>query len=119
MDQDGYFYIVDRRKDMVDVGGLKVYPREVEEVLFEHPAVMEAAVIGIPDKYMGEVPKAFVVLRDPQHEIPKEQLVEYCSQRLAKYKVPRNIEFVSDLPKTLVGKVLRRKLKESATSPES
>ncbi len=119
MDQDGYFFIVDRRKDMVDVGGLKVYPREVEEVLFEHPAVREAAVIGIPDKYMGEVPKAFVVLKDPQHEIPKEQLVEYCSQRLAKYKVPRNIEFVSDLPKTLVGKVLRRKLKESATSPQS
>jgi long-chain acyl-CoA synthetase len=104
---------------MVDVGGLKVYPREVEEVLFEHPAVREAAVIGIPDPYMGEVPKAFVVLKDPQHEIPKQELVDYCSQRLAKYKVPRTIEFVNDLPKTLVGKVLRRELKESEARTKS
>jgi long-chain acyl-CoA synthetase len=112
LDEDGYFYIVDRKKDMISVGGLKVYPREVEEVLFEHPAVREAAVVGVPDDYMGEIPKAFVVLKDPKSGTKKDELVEYCRQRLANYKVPRTLEFVDDLPKTLVGKVLRRKLKE-------
>ena len=118
MDEDGYFYIVDRKKDMIDVGGLKVYPREVEEVLFEHPAVKEAAAVGVPDQYRGESVKAFVVLKDPASREGKEsELTQFCMQRLAKYKVPRSFEFVPDLPKTLVGKVLRRRLKEGeATS---
>lgn len=115
-DDDGFFYIVDRKKDMVSVGGLKVYPREVEEILFEHPAVKEAAVIGIPDPYMGETVKAFIVLKDPASKDKAEaDILEYCKGKLAKYKVPRKVEFVPDLPKTLVGKVLRRKLKEGAT----
>jgi long-chain acyl-CoA synthetase len=117
MDEDGYFYIVDRKKDMVSVGGLKVYPREVEEVLFEHPLVKEAAVVGVPDSYMGETVKAFVVLKDPgSKEKAEAEILGYCSEKLAKYKVPHMVEFVPDLPKTLVGKVLRRKLKESAAT---
>jgi long-chain acyl-CoA synthetase len=119
MDDDGFFYIVDRKKDMVSVGGLKVYPREVEEVLFEHPAVKEAAVVGIPDQYMGETIKAFIVLKDPSSKDRAEgEILEYCKGKLAKYKVPRKFEFVPDLPKTLVGKVLRRKLKEAATTAQ-
>lgn len=119
MDDDGFFYIVDRKKDMVSVGGLKVYPREVEEVLFEHPAVKEAAVVGIPDQYMGETVKAFIVLKDPSSKDRAEgEILEFCKGKLAKYKVPRKFEFVPDLPKTLVGKVLRRKLKEATATAQ-
>ena len=102
----------------ISVGGLKVYHREVEEVLFEHPLVREAAVVGIPDEFRGESVKAFVVLRDPASKDAAEaQLFAFCKERLANYKVPRKFEFVQDLPKTLVGKVLRRQLKEGpATS---
>lgn len=113
MDEDGYFYIVDRKKDMINVGGLKVYPREVEDVLFEHPAVKEAAVIGIEDPFRGEAVKAYIVLKENSRATEKE-IIDFCSSRLAKYKVPAKVEFVSDLPKTLVGKVLRRKLREEA-----
>jgi long-chain acyl-CoA synthetase len=111
MDGDGYFYIVDRKKDMVNVGGLKVYPREVEEVLFEHPAVKEAAVVGMPDSFRGEVVRAFVVLKENQRASEKE-LIEFCAPKMAKYKVPQKVEFVPELPKTLIGKVLRRKLRD-------
>ena len=118
MDEDGYFYIVDRKKDMINVGGLKVYPREVEDVLFEHPAVKEAAVIGMPDTFRGEVVKAYVVLKENQSASEKE-IIDFCSTKLAKYKVPVKVEFVKDLPKTLVGKVLRRKLKEESKPQQS
>lgn len=113
MDEDGYFYIVDRKKDMINVGGLKVYPREVEDVLFEHEAVKEAAVIGIPDQFRGEAVKAFVVLKEG-YKATSEEIINFCSSKLAKYKVPVQVEFVSNLPKTLVGKVLRRELKEKS-----
>jgi len=119
MDEDGYFYIVDRKKDMVDVGGFKVYPREVEEVLYEHPGVKEAAVIGMADSYTGEAVRAFIVPKDPSKKLTEEELIDFSKQRLAKYKVPKRVDFVSELPKTLVGKVLRRKLRESAPSPRS
>ena len=112
MDQDGYFYIVDRKKDMINVGGLKVYPREVEDVLFEHPDVKEAGVIGIPDDFSGEAVKAFVVLKDPAKKISEQDVIEFCRNKLAKFKVPKEVEFVQELPKTLIGKVLRRKLRE-------
>ncbi|MDG7010722.1 MAG: long-chain fatty acid--CoA ligase [Nitrososphaerota archaeon] len=112
MDDDGYFYIVDRKKDMVNVGGLKVYPREVEDVLFEHPDVKEAGVIGIPDEFSGEVVKAFVVLKDPAKPVSEGEVIEFCQKRLAKFKAPKKVEFVPELPKTLIGKVLRRKLRE-------
>ncbi|MDV3244010.1 MAG: long-chain fatty acid--CoA ligase [Nitrososphaerales archaeon] len=118
MDEDGYFYIVDRKKDMVIVGGLKVYPREVEEVLFEHPAVKEAGVIGMPDSFRGEVVRAYIVLKDSASKVTEKEIVDFCVPRMAKYKVPKKVEFVSELPKTLVGKVLRRKLKESSV-PQS
>ncbi|MDG6985720.1 MAG: long-chain fatty acid--CoA ligase [Nitrososphaerota archaeon] len=112
MDQDGYFYIVDRKKDMINVGGLKVYPREVEDVLFENPDVKEAGVIGVPDSFSGEVVKAFVVLKDPAKKVSEKDVISYCETKLAKYKVPKTVEFVQELPKTLIGKVLRRKLRE-------
>ncbi len=112
MDEDGYFYIVDRKKDMVNVGGLKVYPREVEDVLFEHPDVKEAGVVGIPDEFSGEAVKAFVVLKDPSKKVAEQEIIDFCQTRLAKFKVPKKVEFVNELPKTLIGKVLRRKLRE-------
>ncbi|MDV3277329.1 MAG: long-chain fatty acid--CoA ligase [Nitrososphaerales archaeon] len=112
MDEEGYFFIVDRKKDMVNVGGLKVYPREVEEVLFEHPAVKEAAVVGMPDSFSGEVVRAFVVLKDPAAKVSEKDIIDFCAPKLSRYKVPKKVEFVPDLPKTLIGKVLRRKLRE-------
>ena len=111
-DGDGYFYIVDRKKDMIDASGFKVWPREVEEVLFTHPDVKEAAVIGVPDQYRGENVKAFVVLKDKSKNPGEEAIRSYCKERIAAYKVPRMVEFRDSLPKSLVGKVLRRKLRE-------
>ncbi len=113
MDENGYFYIVDRKKDMIIAGGYNIYPREVEEVLFEHPAIQEAAVVGVPDPYRGETVKAFVVVKK-DHQVTEEQLNAFCRQRLAAYKVPRIYEFRSELPKTMVGKVLRRQLQEES-----
>ena len=111
MDPDGYFRIVDRKKDMILCSGYNVYPREVEDVLFTHPAVKEAAVIGVPDPYRGETVKAFLVLKDGA-AATKEDVVAFCKERLAPFKVPKQIDFVKELPKTMVGKVLRRKLRE-------
>ena len=116
MDEDGYFYIVQRKKDLILVSGFNVYPTEVEEVLFTHAVVKEAAVIGVNDPYRGEAVKAFVVLKeDMQASSPEltEELLEYCRGRLARYKVPSTLEFVESLPKSAVGKVLRRELKEA------
>ncbi|WP_409346994.1 AMP-binding protein [Paenibacillus sp. MBLB4367] len=109
MDEEGYFYIVDRKKDMINAGGLKVYPREVEEVLFGHPGVQEAAVIGVPDPYRGETVKAFIVSKKGA-ELSESELDAFCRSRLAAYKIPRVYEFRQELPKTFVGKVLRRLL---------
>jgi long-chain acyl-CoA synthetase len=109
MDEDGYFYIVDRKKDMIIYGGYKIYPREVEEVLYEHPKVAEAICIGIPDKFFGEVVKAFVVLKEGAEATP-EEIIDFCRARLVKYKVPRQVEFRTDLPKSMVGKILRKDL---------
>ena len=111
VDEDGYFYIVDRLKDMINVGGLKVIPREVEEVLFQHPKVQEAVAVGVPDPVRGETVKAYVVLK-PGEAATVEEITSWCFERLAPFKVPRQIEFRSELPKTMVGKVLRRVLVE-------
>ncbi|MBO6171014.1 MAG: AMP-binding protein, partial [Desulfovibrio sp.] len=111
MDEDGYFYIVDRKKDMVIVGGYNVYPREVDEVLLEHPSVREAVSVGIADGLRGETLKAYVVLR-PGEELTSAEVIAWCRQKLAGYKVPRLVEFRDELPKTIVGKVLRRALRE-------
>jgi long-chain acyl-CoA synthetase len=111
MDEEGYFAIVDRKKDLIIAGGYNIYPREVEEVLYEHPKIKEACVAGVPHSYMGEVVKAFVVLRDGQ-EATVEEIRDFAKERLAAYKVPRLVEFRDELPKTMIGKVLRRKLVE-------
>ncbi len=109
MDEEGFFYIVDRKKDMIIAGGYNIYPREIEEVLYEHEAVQEAVVAGIPDPYRGETVKAYVVLKEGSN-ITEEELNEFCRKNLAAYKVPRIYEFRDELPKTAVGKILRRKL---------
>jgi long-chain acyl-CoA synthetase len=111
MDEDGFFYIVQRKKDMIIVSGFNVYPNEVEDVLFTHPDVVEAAVIGVPDAYRGEAVKAFVVIK-PGAEASAEDVIAFCRDRMAKYKVPSAVEFLDALPKSAVGKVLRRTLRE-------
>ena len=109
MDEDGYFYIVDRKKDMILASGYNVYPREIEEVLFEHEEVAEAVAIGIPDEYRGETVKAFVV-RKKESSVTEEEILTFCKARLAPYKTPKTVEFREDLPKSAVGKLLRRVL---------
>lgn len=109
MDQDGYFKIVDRVKDMIIAGGFNIYPRDIEDVLYEHPAVLEAAVAGISDPYRGETVKAFVVLR-PGASATEDEIIAFARQHLAPFKVPRLVEFRQSLPKSLVGKILRREL---------
>ncbi|MFP3867499.1 MAG: long-chain-fatty-acid--CoA ligase [Desulfobacteraceae bacterium] len=115
-DDEGYFYIVDRKKDVIIAGGYKIYPREVEEVLYQHPLILDAVVIGVPDPYRGETVKGFVVLK-PGVQITGEEIQEFCKTQLASYKVPKILEFRSELPKTMVGKVLRRALKEESPAP--
>lgn len=110
MDEDGYFYIVDRKKDMIISGGYNVYPRDIEEVYFEHPKVMEATAIGIPHPKRGEAVKVFIVLKEGQ-TANDEEMMKYCQDRLAKYKWPTEIEFREELPKTNVGKVLKKDLR--------
>jgi long-chain acyl-CoA synthetase len=122
MDDDGYFYIVDRKKELIKPGGYQVWPREVEEVIAEHPKVLEAGVAGVPDPYRGETVKAWVVLK-PGEALSEDEIKEWCRERLAKYKVPTQVEFRTELPKTTVGKILRRELvrehKESMVEPVS
>jgi len=113
LDADGYAYIVDRKKDMINVSGMKVYPREVEEVLFQHPGVADVAVIGIPDAEHGEVVKAFVV-RKPGATVTAEELQAFVRERIAHFKAPRSVEFRDSLPRTGVQKVLRRVLRDEA-----
>jgi long-chain acyl-CoA synthetase len=113
MDEDGYFYIVQRKKDMIIVSGFNVYPSEVEGVLYTHPAVMEAAVIGVPDSYRGECVKACIVLKQSA-TVSVEELTAHCERNLAEFKVPRFIDFRKSLPKTLVGKILHRVLREES-----
>ncbi|ASK60843.1 long-chain fatty acid--CoA ligase [Virgibacillus phasianinus] len=108
-DDEGYFYIVDRKKDMIIVGGYNVYPREVEEVLYSHPDIAEAAVVGTPDPNTGEAVISFVVSNDPS--LKEKELLEFCKSHLAKYKVPREIEFMDELPKNTTGKILRKNLR--------
>ncbi len=110
MDEEGYFYIVDRKKDMIISGGLNVYPRDIEEVFFEHPKVMEATAIGVPHPKRGEAVKVFVVLKEGQ-TATAEELLKYCEDKLAKFKWPTEIEFRKELPKTNVGKVLKKDLR--------
>ena len=111
MDEDGYFYIIDRKKDMILAGDYNVFPRDVEEILYEHPKILEAAVAGIPPEQKKQIIKAFVVLKKGE-KATKEEIIRFCKDRLSEYKVPQQIEFKDVLPKTFVGKVLRRLLTE-------
>ncbi len=111
MDATGWFYIVDRKKDQINAGGYKVWPREVEDVLYQHEAVREAAVVGVPDAYRGETVKAYVSLR-PGQSATAEELIAFCRQQMAAYKYPRQVEFLDELPKTVSGKLLRRELRD-------
>ncbi|MFE8945726.1 class I adenylate-forming enzyme family protein [Streptomyces sp. NPDC007856] len=113
MDAQGWLYVVDRKKDMINASGFKVWPREVEDVLYTHPAVREAAVVGVPDGYRGETVKAYISLR-PGAEAAPDELAVYCKERLAAYKYPRQVEILPDLPKTASGKILRRELRSHA-----
>jgi long-chain acyl-CoA synthetase len=114
VDDAGYFHLVDRSKDMINSAGLKIWPREVEEVLYRHPAVAECAVVGAPDPAKGEVVKAVVCVRRGTRLDP-EELVTFCRQHMAAYKVPRVVQFVDELPKSPTGKILKRVLRERAT----
>ncbi|WP_371774073.1 AMP-binding protein [Streptomyces sp. NBC_01438] len=110
MDRQGWLYVVDRKKDMINASGFKVWPREVEDVLYTHPAVREAAVVGVPDAYRGETVRAYVSLR-PGSSVEPDELGAYCKERLAAYKYPREVEILAELPKTASGKILRRELR--------
>jgi long-chain acyl-CoA synthetase len=116
MDTEGWFYIVDRKKDQINASGFKVWPREVEDVLYEHPAIREAAVVGLIDAYRGETVKAFVSIKDGA-EVTIEEIIAFCKERLAAYKCPRIVEVIDDLPKTVTGKILRRELRKEPSSP--
>jgi long-chain acyl-CoA synthetase len=117
MDADGWLYVVDRKKDMINASGFKVWPREVEDVLYSHPAVREAAVVGVGDAYRGETVRAYVSLR-PGVRAEPEELIGHCKERLAAYKYPRQVEILDDLPKTTSGKILRRELRSRGDSGE-
>ena len=110
-DEDGYFHIADRKKDMIIAGGYNIYPADVEAVLFEHPAIVEAAVIGVPDEKRGENVKAFAVLHEGK-TATEEEIIAFCRERMAAYRIPRMVEFIDELPKTVIGKVLRRELRD-------
>ena len=117
MDEDGFTFIIDRMKDMILVSGFNVFPRYVEEAIYQHPAVQEVTVIGVPDRYKGEAPKAFVVLKDSDEPLTQEELLAFLAKRLGRHEMPREIEFRTELPKTLVGKLSKKELAaESARS---
>lgn len=111
LDEDGYLTIVDRKKDMIVASGFNIFPQEIDEILFSHPKVLEACTIGIPDAYRGETPKSFIVPK-PGEQLSREEISAFCKERLAAYKVPKHIEFMTELPKSAVGKILRKELRE-------
>ncbi|MBW1979639.1 MAG: long-chain fatty acid--CoA ligase [Deltaproteobacteria bacterium] len=110
MDEEGYVFIIDRKKDMIIAGGFNIYPRDIDEVLYEHPKIADAVAIGVPDPYRGETVKVFVVVKEGE-TLTAEEVISHCRERLAAYKVPRLVEFRDELPKTIVGKVLRKELR--------
>ncbi len=120
MDENGWFYLLDRKKDMIVASGFKVWPRDVEDVIYQHPAVKETAVIGVPDPYRGETVKAFVALKaGMEGKIKPEDIIAFCKARMAAYKYPRQVTFLPEVPKTLTGKFLRRHLREKETETQT
>jgi long-chain acyl-CoA synthetase len=116
-DEDDYFAIVDRKKDMIIAGGYNIYPREIDEVLYQHPNIVDACTIGVPDAYRGETVKAFVVT-SPGADLAEQDVIDFCRRKLAAYKTPKIVEFRQDLPKSAVGKILRRALREEEQKGE-
>jgi acyl-CoA synthetase (AMP-forming)/AMP-acid ligase II len=116
-DPEGFYYIVDRKSDMIIRGGENIYPREVDEVLYGHPQVKDVATVGVPDELYGEEVKSFIVLRDGERAT-EGQIIEFCNQRLAGFKCPKSIEFVKDIPKGPTGKLLKRELTAKAKRRE-
>jgi long-chain acyl-CoA synthetase len=110
-DEEGYIFIVDRKKDMIIAGGFNIYPREIDEVLYQHPKVMDAVAVGIPHEYRGETIKAYIVLK-PGQTATEDEIMDFCKQKLAAYKTPKSVEFRNSLPKSIIGKVLRKILRE-------
>ncbi len=110
-DEDDYFFIVDRKKDMIIAGGYNIYPREIDEVLYQHPKIADAVAVGIPDEYRGETVKAYVVPKNGE-TITEKEIVEFCKDKLAAYKRPKIVEIRNELPKSMVGKILRKVLRE-------
>jgi long-chain acyl-CoA synthetase len=110
-DEDGYLAISDRKKDLIIASGFNIYPKEIDEVLFDHPKVLEACCIGVPDSYRGETVKAYIVTK-PGEKLTAEELISYCKAKLTAYKVPTEVEFISELPKSAIGKILRRELRD-------
>ena len=110
-DEAGYIFIVDRKKDMIIAGGYNIYPREIDEVLYSHPKILDAVTIGVADEYRGETVKAFVVLKEGE-QLTENEIIDFCKQKLAAYKMPRVIEFRDSLPKSSVGKILRKVLRQ-------
>ncbi len=117
MDEDGYFFIVDRKKEMIIRGGENIYPKEIDNVLYSHPKILEAAVVGVPDEIMGEEAKAYVVLK-PKETMTEEEVRKFCKENLASFKVPRYVEFIDELPKNIIGKTLKKHLKKQHRSGE-
>jgi long-chain acyl-CoA synthetase len=115
IDDDGYLFIVERKKDLIIRGGLNVYPKDVEEIIHLHPAVLQVAVVGVPDARMGEEVCAYVVTR-PGAEVTAEEIMQHCQARLAKYKTPRFVEIVTDLPRTAIGKIQKKELRNLAAA---
>jgi long-chain acyl-CoA synthetase len=115
IDEQGWVYLVDRRKDLIIASGYKVWPGEVEQVLYEHSAVHEAAVVGVPDSYRGETVKAFVSVK-PAATVTPEELISHCRERMAAYKYPRVVEILPELPKNTAGKILRRALRDASAA---
>ncbi|MCD6571402.1 MAG: long-chain fatty acid--CoA ligase [Deltaproteobacteria bacterium] len=111
LDEDGYLSVVDRTKDVIIAGGYNIYPNEIDEILYEHPKILEACTIGVPDEYRGETVKAYIVVK-PGQSLTEQEVIQHCKERLGAYKVPKNIEFTDSLPKSAVGKILRREVKE-------
>lgn len=111
IDEDGYIYIKDRKKDMIKSGGMNIFPREVEEVICRHPAVLHAVVVGVPDEKWGETVKAIVMLKKGQ-SVTEEEIINFCKAQLASYKKPTSVEFVDFMPMTSTGKILKRELRE-------
>jgi long-chain acyl-CoA synthetase len=114
MDADGFLTIVDRKKDMIVASGFNVYPNEIDDILFSHPKILEACTVGVPDPYRGETVKAFIVAK-PGQTLTADEVTAYCKEKLAPYKVPKQIEFIAELPKSAVGKILRKELRKRAS----